>query len=93
MREGTREENIQEPHKIPPQGGDLARKVIKPWSYSAKSLAYPQDSRFGALASLAFLDCWQARSHLTLTKDINLCFQPKVEKIQYKYGNLAFLLH
>lgn len=52
--------------------------VIQPWSYSAKSLAYPQDSWFGAFASLAFLDCLQVRSHLTLTKDINLCFSQKL---------------
>ena len=37
-----------------------------------------QDSRFGELASLAYLDCGRARSHLTNTKPVNTCFKPKI---------------
>ena len=58
----------------------MIRMVIQHWSYSTNSLACPQDSRFGEFASLAFLDCWQARSHLTLTKDINFILNANKNK-------------
>ena len=36
----------------------------------ALALGQKQDSRSGEIASLAFMDCWQARLHLTLTRPV-----------------------
>ena len=59
--------------------------VLHPRSCYAKSLACPQDSRSGELASLAYQDYWQAHLHLTLTKPVDLCFQPKgIKKILHE---------
>ena len=39
-----------------------------------------QDSRSGEIASLAYLDCWQARLYLTLSRHVILGYGLKLKK-------------
>ena len=43
-------------------------------------LGIKQDSRSDELASLAYLNCWQARLHLTLSRHVILGYGQKLKK-------------
>ena len=44
-----------------------------------------QDSRSGKLASLAYLDCWQAHLHLTLSRHVIFGYVLKLKKSSIYY--------